>query len=85
MKRAEQYIQLNTRAKENQHLGFSIHINDSILPFLRPYMGVIPNPKNGLYFPNLCILVLIFPTFMIYFPKCERKGSFPNPQNIHCI
>ena len=40
-------------------------------------MGVIPNPKMAFIFPILCIFVLIFPIFMIYFPKCEEKGSFP--------
>ena len=33
--------------------------------------------KNGLIFPISCILVLTFPSFMIYFPKYEGKGSFP--------
>ena len=49
-------------------------------PFLTPYMGVIPNPKMAFIFPISCILVLIFPFFMIYFPKCEGKGSFPKSQ-----
>ena len=40
-------------------------------------MGVIPNPKMTFIFPISCILVLIFPICMIYFPKCEGKGSFP--------
>ena len=31
-------------------------------------------------FSQISILVLIFPIFMIYFPKCERKGSFPKSQ-----
>ena len=43
-------------------------------------MGVIPNPKMSFTFPISCILVLIFPIFMIYFPKCEGKGSFQNWQ-----
>ena len=43
-------------------------------------MGVIPNPKMTFIFPIACILVLIFPIFMIYFPKCEGKGSFPKSQ-----
>ena len=41
--------------------------------------------KNGLYFPYiLCILVLIFPFFMIYFPKSAGKGSFSKSQLNHC-
>ena len=43
-------------------------------------MGVIPNPKMAFIFPISCILVLIFPFFRIYFPKCEGKGSFPKSQ-----
>ena len=43
-------------------------------------MGVIPNPKMAFLFPISCILVLIFPIFMTYFPKCEVKGSFPKSQ-----
>ena len=54
--------------------------SDFIWPFLSPYMGVIPNPKMAFIFPISCILVLIFPIFMIYFPKCEGKGSFPKSQ-----
>ena len=51
--------------------------SDFILPFLPPYMGVIPNPKMAFIFPISRILILIFPIFMIYFPKYEGKGSFP--------
>ena len=40
-------------------------------------MGVIPNPKMAFIFPILCILALIFPIFIKYFPKCVGKGSFP--------
>ena len=29
-------------------------------PFLRPYMGVIQNPKMAFIFPFSCILELIF-------------------------
>ena len=43
-------------------------------------MGVIPNPKMALIFPISCVLVLIFPIFMIYFRICEGKGSFPKYQ-----
>ena len=42
-------------------------------------MGVIPNPKMDFIFPISCILALIFPILIKYFPKCERKGSFLNP------
>ena len=43
-------------------------------------MVVIPNPKMAFIFPISCILVIIFPIFIIYFPKCEGKGSFPKSQ-----
>ena len=39
------------------------------------FMGVIPNPKIVFIFPISCILALIFPIVIKYFPKCERKGS----------
>ena len=39
-------------------------------------MGVIPNPKMTFIFPISCILALIFPILIKYFPKCEGKGSF---------
>ena len=39
-------------------------------------MGVIPNPKMAFIYPISCILALIFPILMTYFPKCEGKGSF---------
>ena len=55
-------------------------ISDFIWPFLRPYMGVIPNPKVAFIFPNSCILALIFPILIKYFPKCVGKGSFPKSQ-----
>ena len=54
--------------------------SDFIWPFLTPYMGVIPNPKMVFIFPIICILVLVFPFVMIYFPKCEGKGNFPKSQ-----
>ena len=50
------------------------------LAILTPNMGVIPNPKMVFIFPISCILVLIFPFFMIYFPKCAGEGSFPKSQ-----
>ena len=56
------------------------YISDFILPFLRPYMGVIPNPKMAFIFPISCILALIFPILIKYFPKCVGKGSFPKSQ-----
>ena len=40
-------------------------------------MGVIPNPKKAFIFPISCILALIFPILIKYFPKCVGKGSFP--------
>ena len=43
-------------------------------------MGVIPNPKMAFIFPISCILALIFPILIIYFPKCVGKGSFPKSQ-----
>ena len=43
-------------------------------------MGVIPNPKMAFIFPNSCILALIFPNLLKYFPKCEGKGSFLKSQ-----
>ena len=54
--------------------------SDFIWPFLRPYMGVIPNPKMAFIFPISCILALIFPILLKYFPKCEEKGYFPKSQ-----
>ena len=43
-------------------------------------MGVIPNPKMAFIFPISCILALIFPISIKYFPKCVGKGSFPKSQ-----
>ena len=43
-------------------------------------MGVIPNPKMAFIFPISCILALIFPILIKYFPKCVGKGSFPKSQ-----
>ena len=54
--------------------------SDFIWPFLRPYMGVIPNPKITFIFPISCILAHIFPIFIKYFPKYVGKGSFPKSQ-----
>ena len=55
-------------------------ISDFTWPFLGPYMGVIPNPKMAFIFPNSCILALIFPILIKYFPKGEGKGSFLKSQ-----
>ena len=60
-------------------VGFVV-FSDFIWPFLRPYMGVIPNPKMVFIFPISCILALIFPIVIKYFPKCEGKGSFLKSQ-----
>ena len=43
-------------------------------------MGVIPNPKMAFIFPISCILALIFPILIKYFPKGVEKGSFPKSQ-----
>ena len=43
-------------------------------------MGVIPNPKMAFIFPISCILALIFPILIKYFPKCVGKGGFPKSQ-----
>ena len=43
-------------------------------------MGVIPNPKMAFIFPISCILALIFPILIKYFPKCVGRGSFPKSQ-----
>ena len=45
--------------------------------FYRLIWESFPIQKRPLTFPISCILVLIFPIFMIYFPKCEGKGSLP--------
>ena len=60
--------------------GIVLSVSDFIWPFLPPFMGVIPNPKMAFIFPISCILALIFPIFMKYFPKCSGKGSFPKSQ-----
>ena len=58
----------------------SLSFSDFIWPFLRPYMGVIPNPKMAFIFPIRCILALIVQILINYFLKCEGKGSFLKPQ-----
>ena len=41
--------------------------------------------KKGLYFPNLCILGIIFSKSRKNFPKCKGKGSFPKSQMMMVI
>ena len=53
--------------------------SDFIWPFLLPYMGVIPNPNVAFIFQISCILVIIFPIFMIYFIKGSRLVLSPTP------
>ena len=43
--------------------GWWFKCSDFIGTFLPPYMGVIPNPKNGLYFPNFMYFSTYFPNF----------------------
>ena len=47
--------------------------SDFIWPFLRPYMGVIPNPKMAFIFPISCILALISPILINIFPNVKEK------------
>ena len=54
--------------------------SDFIWPFLGPCMGLSPNPKMAFIFSISCILALIFPILMKYFPKCKGKGSFLKSQ-----
>ena len=63
----------------NKH-RFSPTKSGIYLAILPHYMGVIPNPKMAFIFPISRILILIFPTLMMYFPKCEGKGSLPKSQ-----
>ena len=44
-------------------------------PFLRPYMGVIPNPKIAFFSPISLILILF-----TQFQYCEGKGSLLKSQ-----
>ena len=53
--------------------------SDFIWPFLRPYVGVIPNTKMALIFPSLCILAIIFPILIKKIPMWS-KGSFLKSQ-----
>ena len=57
------------------------HLIYFIWPFLQPYMGVIPNPKMAFIFPISCILAIILPILMKYFPKCESflKSKIKSP------
>ena len=43
--------------------------SDFIWPFLRLYIGVILNSKMAFIFPISCILALIFPILIKYFPN----------------
>ena len=43
-------------------------------------MGIVSNPKMAFNFPISCILALIFPITIKYFPKCEGQGSFLKSQ-----
>ena len=61
-------------------LESSLELSNFIWPFLRPYMGVIPNPKMVFIFPISCIFALVFPIVIKYFPICEGKGSFLKSQ-----
>ena len=63
----------------NERSNVTTH-SDFNWPFLRPYMGVIPNQKMAFIFTISCILALIFPILIKYFPKCEEKGSFQKSQ-----
>ena len=54
-------------------------VRDFIWPFVTPYMRVIPNPTIA-FFPNFMYFSSYFPIFIIYFPKCEGKGSVPKSQ-----
>ena len=69
----------NMQWKMEWDIEWNLH-SDFIWPSLRPYMGVIPNPKIAFIFPISGILALIFPSLLKYFPKCEGKGSFLNPK-----
>ena len=73
---------LHCLGRLKQPLRTEIHHNfsDFIWPFAHPYMGFIPDPKMAFIFPMSCILALIFPILIKYFPKCEGKGSFQKSQ-----
>ena len=81
--------EMNKKGTDNLFLSYDVasgseimpcNNSDFIWPFLRPYMGVIPNPKVAFIFPISCILALIFQILIKYFPKCVGKGSFPKSQ-----
>ena len=61
-------------------MQFMLCCSDFNWPFLRPYMGVIPNPKLVLILPISCILALTFPILIKHFQKCEGKCSFLKSQ-----
>ena len=52
----------------------------NILPFLRPNMGVIPNPKMVYIFPIPCILAFIFQIVIKKFPNVTEKVASQNPK-----
>ena len=63
-----------------QHLSGSLLFanSDFIWPFLGLYMGAISKSKMAFIFQISCILALIFPILIKYFPKCE--GTFLKSQ-----
>ena len=77
-----QFILFYKLGPHSVHINFDYHIyvSDFIWPFLRSYMGVIPNPKMAFIFPISCILALIIPILIKYFPKSEGKGGFLKSQ-----
>ena len=64
----------NMQWKMEWDIEWNLH-SDFIWPFLRLYMGVIPNPEIALICTISGILALIFPILLKYFPICEGKGK----------
>ena len=58
----------------------ALRISDFIWPFYRLIWELFSIKKMAFILPISCILVLIFSIFMIYFPNCDGKGSFPKSQ-----
>ena len=48
--------------------------------FYRLILGVIPNKKNGLYFPNFMYFITNFPNFYYIFPNVKEKVASQNPK-----
>ena len=48
-------------------------VSDFIWPFLRPYMGDIPNSKMAFIFQISGILALTFPILLKYFQNVKEK------------